>query len=58
MSKNMSSFSKLNSKNPASQIKYRTGRKIGMELYAIPPKFEVSDEFNISKYDIEIKQNF
>jgi hypothetical protein len=52
----MSSLSKFNSKNPASQIKYKSGRKIGMELYALPPnKFDVSDEFNISKYDIEIK---
>lgn len=47
--------SKLNLKNPANQIKYKSGRKIGMELYAIPPnKVDIQDEFKVSKHDIEI----
>lgn len=37
-------------------MKYKSGRKIGMELNALPPnKVDFSDEFKISKHEIEIK---
>ena len=51
----MLSGSKLGLKNPVNQIKYKSGRKIGMELYALPPNKVVEQEdFKVSKHDIEI----